>query len=329
LNNIDAASSLLVQALASHGHDARRVAWKAGMLASAAHAAGLLVVPYNPFMWGRWGFAPALVRDVASVRRLRPRPQIALLVHEPYVPVRDLRSLMIGAWQRAQLGSLLLLADRRFASIEAWARKFSHIRPTLHLPSGSNLPDAREDRASVRRELALEDALVVATLSSGHPSHLTGYVEAALARLDREGIRTVFLQLGAGAADVAGPADIRCERFGFQPADRLGALLAAADLLLTPFVDGVSTRRGSFMAGLCEEVAVVATHGPLTDPMLIDRGLELVRMGRPDLFAERACELAVDGDRRARAARAGRELFEAEFTWDAIAMRLVEGLVSA
>jgi hypothetical protein len=329
LNAIDAASSLLVGALANRGHDARRVAWKAGRLASVARAAGMLVVPYNPFMWGRWGFAPALVRDVASVRRLRPRPRIALVVHEPYIPVRDLRSLMMGAWQRAQLGSLLLLADRRFASIEAWARKFSRVRPTSHLPSGSNLPDARKHRASVRRELALENALVVATLSGGHPSHLTGYVEAALTRLYREGIRTVFLQLGAGAADVAVPAGIRCERFGFQPADRLGALLAAADLLLTPFVDGVSTRRSSFMAGLCEEVAVVATHGPLTDPMLIDRGLELVRVGRPDLFAERAGELAVDGDRRAHAARAGRELFEAEFTWDAIAMRLVEGLVSA
>lgn len=253
-----------------------------------------------------------------------------LIVHEPYVPIRNLRSAVMGSWQRLQLTILLLLADRRFASIEPWAAKFSRIRPTCHLPSGCNLPDARSERESVRRELGLEDSFVVATLSTGHPSHLTLYVEATLARFAAKGVDAAFLQLGAGAADVAVPARMRVERFGFQPAERLGALVAAADLFLAPFADGASTRRTSFMAGLCEEVAVLGTRGSLTDPMLLGCGLELVDVGHSaDVFADQAVELAVDTGRRTRAARAGRLLFESEFTWEAIANRLLDAIGSA
>ncbi len=77
------------------------------------------------------------------------------------------------------------------------------------------------------------------------------------------------------------------------------------------------------MAGLCEAVAVVGTAGRLTDSMLLDRGLELVEVGGPSAFAERVVEIAVDESRRSAAAAAGRALFEAEFTWDAIAARLL------
>jgi hypothetical protein len=229
----------------------------------------------------------------------------------------------MGAWQRLQLGALLLLADRRYASIEAWVRTLGRIRPVMHLPSGSNVPDRRSLRQAIREELELDGAFAVATLSTGHPSHLTGHVESALARLDAAGVPTVFLQLGAGAPPVAVPSSVRVVRPGELPAERLAATLAAADLQLTPYVDGVSTRRGSFMAGLCQEVAVLGTCGPLTDPMLMGHGLELVDVHQRDRYAARVVSLARDDEAREAAAHAGRTLFESEFTWDAIADRLL------
>jgi len=185
------------------------------------------------------------------------------------------------------------------------------------------VPDARSEREATRAELSLGDAFAVATLSNGHPSHLAQYVEEVFRALDAANVPAIFLQLGANAPEVAVPMAVRVERPGALGSERLGALLAAADLQLTPYVDGVSTRRGSFMAGLSEGVAVLGTQGRLTDPMLLGRGLELVDVGRPDLFAARALQLAQDGRARADAARAGRELFEAEFTWRAIAARLL------
>jgi hypothetical protein len=328
INAIDQATLCLLDALSDLGHDCDAVEWRAGALVRATAGTDVLVVPYNPFMWARWGFAPHLLADVARVRGASSRPRIALVVHEPYVPINSVRSLVMGSWQRAQLAALLLLADARFASIEVWATKFGRFRPVAHLPSGSTLPTAGASRESVRSALGLDGSLVFATLSTGHPTHLTAYVELALRRLaGRDGQPPVaFLQLGAGSAHVDVPSGIRVEMPGRVDADRLAALLSSADILMTPFVDGVSTRRTSYLAGLQQGVAVVGTSGPLTDPMLTGRGLELVPVGNPTAFAVRVDELAMDAQRRERVAVAGRNLFETEFTWAALADRFLHGL---
>jgi glycosyltransferase involved in cell wall biosynthesis len=293
----------------------------------ASSTSDVLAVPYNPFLYGRWGFAPSLIWDIASVRRRASRPCVVLVVHETFVRIQDGKSLLMGAWQRFQLGVLLLLADRSFASIEEWAAKLSRIRRTAHLPSGSTLPDARAERDDVRAELGVSDRLVVATLSTGHPSHLTPYVASSLRRVAAGSRPVTFLQLGAGADEVGGvPADVPVIRPGRLSAERLAAHVAAADLLLTPFADGVSTRRTSFLAGLQQEVAVVGTSGALTDSVLESAGLELVEVGNADAFAERVALLAGADDHRATAAASGRALFESHFTADAIAARFLRGI---
>jgi glycosyltransferase involved in cell wall biosynthesis len=326
VNAIDQWSECLAAALARLGHEASSVRWTPGRLSTLTARADVLVIPYNPFMWGRRGFAPRLVLDVLVARLRRRRPLLALAVHEPYVPIRDSRSLLMGAWQRFQLVALLLLVDRRFASIERWVERFDRIRPTLLLPSGSNLPDARSSRERMREELQANGDFVVATLSTGNPSHLVRHVEATLEQLAARLPEVVFLQLGAGAPEVRAPEGVRRVAPGRLPAARLAAHLAAADLFLVPFVDGVSSRRGSFVAGLCEEVCVLGTNGKLTDSRLAGAGLELVDPAGTEVFASRAVELALDSTRRARAAERGRRLFELEFAWDVIASRLLEAV---
>jgi hypothetical protein len=327
INAIHDASACLVDALNRQGHEARFVDWVAGATRSAASSCDVLAVPYNPFLFGRWGFAPSLIRDIAGVRRRASRPCVVLVVHEPFVPIHDGKSLLMGAWQRFQLGALLVLADRSFASIESWAAKFSRVRRTAHLPSGSTLPDARAQRYGVRAELGVSDRLVIATLSSGHPSHLTSYVASSLQHVAAGGRPATFLQLGAEADQFDGaPPEVPVIRPGRLSAERLAAHVAAADLLLTPFADGVSTRRTSFMAGLQQEVAVVGTSGALTDSVLESAGLELVEVGQPHAFAERVAQLAAADDHRARAAAIGRALFESHFTADAIAARFLQGI---
>ncbi len=306
VNAIHDASACLVDALNRRGHEASLVEWVPGAMRGAASSSDVLAVPYNPFLYGRWGFAPSLIRDIAGVRRRAARPCVVLVVHETFVQIHDGKSLLMGAWQRFQLGALLVLADRSFASIEPWAAKLSRVRRTAHLPSGSTLPDARAERDDVRAELGVSDRLVVATLTSGHPSHLTSYVASSLRRIAADGRPATFLQLGAGASGVDGvPADVPVIRPGRLSAERLAAHVAAADLVLTPFADGVSTRRTSFMAGLQQEVAVVGTSGALTDSVLKSAGLELVEVGSADAFAERVALLAAADDQQGEGSRVG------------------------
>ena len=246
LNAIDQASACLAGALSCLGHETTLVG-RAGL---RQRRDDVVVIPYNPFMWGRWGFAPGLVADVSRLRLRRRGPRVVLLVHEPYVPILDARSLLMGSWQRIQLLFLLLLADKRFASIETWAVSYSAgSGATTHLPSGSNVPDARARRAEARADLGIENAVAVATLSTGHPSHLAAFVEEALERMAAVSGDVVHLRLGAGSLAVRTPVAVRVIAPGELSADGLARRSGAADVLLTPFVDGVSTRRGKLHGG--------------------------------------------------------------------------------
>jgi glycosyltransferase involved in cell wall biosynthesis len=52
---------------------------------------------------------------------------------------------------------------------------------------------------------------------------------------------------------------------GGLPPEDVAAHLAACDVLLQPYPDGVSSRRSSVMAGLALGLPVVTTHGFLTE----------------------------------------------------------------
>jgi glycosyltransferase involved in cell wall biosynthesis len=152
-------------------------------------------------------------------------------------------------------------------------------------------------------------------------------VRAANALVEKAG--TVLLQLGAGAPEPEGLSEhVRLYRPGRLADEELASWLSAADVFLAPFVDGVSTRRGSMMAALQHAVPVVGTTGRLTDSVLAQASdaLTLVSVDRPDLFADAAVQLAHSGDDAARRGRAGRSLYESTFDWPVVAGRLLQAL---
>jgi glycosyltransferase involved in cell wall biosynthesis len=288
---------------------------------------------YSPFCFGRWGFAPWLPAFLLAIKAEKRRPTVALMVHEPYVPMNSWRWTLMGLWQRLQLGALRLAADVVFASIEPWTKTLAAQpprRPVHHLPVGSNFPDARRERVDERRRRGFDDGtLVVSCLGRDHPGWLGEYVVAAVNALARTERPLVFLNMGAESPRLAGlDPRVAVHAPGFLEADRFAAALAASDLFLVPTVDGVSTRRGSLMAALQHGLPVVGTAGPLTDPVLrnASAALRLTKVGDPERFARSAVLLAADPEARASAGAAARELYEREFDWAVIARKLVAAL---
>jgi glycosyltransferase involved in cell wall biosynthesis len=91
------------------------------------------------------------------------------------------------------------------------------------------------------------------------------------------------------------------------------------DLHLTPFIDGVSTRRGSFMAGIQHGVPTVATRGELTDRILRDadgEALLLASTSDPDAFARAATTLHDHPDRHQQIGEQARKLYANRFAFD-------------
>jgi glycosyltransferase involved in cell wall biosynthesis len=255
------------------------------------------------------------------------------MVHEPYLPMEGWRSSLIGAWQRSQLTALWLGVDVVFTSIEPWAEMLRAKLPrreVRHLPVGSNFPDRRSEGPRERERIgASDDALVIAAMGRDHPSWLGEYVVEAANVAHALGKPTVLLLLGADTPALSGldPA-IRVEAPGYLEPAELAGTLSAADIFLAPLIDGVSTRRGTLMVALQHGLPVVATSGPLTDPVLLRSGsaLRLVPVGDPASFADEAARLAADREERTAVGAAARLLYEQNFDWPVIARKMLDSL---
>ena len=296
-----------------------------------AGALDALVVQYSPFSFGRWGFAPRLPVLLA---RLRRRTRVGVMVHEPFVSVNDWRSSLMGAWQRAQLRAMCLSAGTVLASIEPWAdllRRHRYARTVTHLPVGSNLPDRRDWRDQTRAQLGLDDdCLVLASLDAGHFSHMKYRVAQAAVAAAQAGRACALLRLGAGATPLAGlPPQTRVFEPGLLSAEALAAHLAAADVFLSPLIDGVSTRRTSVMAAMQHALPIITTVGALTDPELRVGGGGLSVTAATDRAGWEAAvqKLVLDPDARAAQGVAARQRFDRSFSWELIAERLIAALM--
>jgi glycosyltransferase involved in cell wall biosynthesis len=294
-----------------------------------------MVLQYNPFMYGRWGFTPWLPLAVLGLRRTAARPLIALMVHEPCVDMVDWRSVLMGLWQRVQLASLVRSSDIVFVSVDVWTpylRGRRRSTPVLHLPVGSNLPDRRESRSAERARLGVAPGdVVLAAFGTGNPARLLDYAVAAANRLVISGRQVTLLNLGHGASRLDGlDQRVRLEHPGALPDSVVAARLASVDIFLAPYIDGVSSRRTALMAALQHGLPVVGTDGASTDHLLrrATEALRLVPVGSSESFAEAVSSLAVDADLRSVMGNAARRLYEECFNWPVLAGRLQRGLLS-
>ena len=264
----------LVDALAQlPGVDAQLVLWTPdGGWPRALAESSSIFLQYNPFSYGRGGFAPG---PIAHLRR-RSKASLCIMVHEPYVAISDARTAAMGGWQRLQLRLLLGMADAVGVSTDGFRSYLPahHLARARHIPVGSPLPDARDQRAGVRTTLGVSDTdLVVALYGSGHASRLLDHAVRGIVAIAGAGDNPLVLNLGFAAPQLRGlPKTIRVITPGALPPRELAAHLAAADLALLPYIDGASTRRTTMIAAMQQGTCVVSTRGPLTDRVLTDAG---------------------------------------------------------
>lgn len=108
---------------------------------------------------------------------------------------------------------------------------------------------------------------------------------------------------------------------GFLPPQRVSTYLAAADLMVMPYRDGVSPRRGTLMAVLAHGRPLITTQPEVAVPEFSHGdNMWLVPPDTPQALAGAIATLAGDPTRRARLGEGARELAHS-FGWDAIAAR--------
>ena len=239
------------------------------------------------------------------LQRSRRGDRIELMVHEPFLAFAEngIVHAAIAAVHRAMTVVLLRAACRVWTSIPAWEGKWRPYTlgrrlPFAWLPIPSNLhaPDAATVDA-IRARLRVDAECVVGHLGSYGPTVTSLLAPMALDVLTRNP-RLKLVLIGNHSDRMrstlcAGHQDLsdRVVATGYVSDEELSAYVAACDLLVQPYPDGVSSRRTTTMAGLRLGVPIVTTTGHLTETFWAASSLvRLVPVGDA-----RAMSLAVEG----------------------------------
>lgn len=310
--------------------------WNVRRLASAVAAdpPDWLLVQFNQFSYGRYGFNPWLPWTLREIQRRNPEVRIAWMAHEDFVPPKNWKFAIMRQWQRWQFRKLGEIADSIFFSIDPWVRKYQSWfpeTPVFHLPVGSNIPHEGCSRMEARQAIGIDlDAFVVGVFGTMRASRLPGHIRAAVLALHERDPQIRLLYVGPdGEALQAALPGISIIDAGRLPASEVSVHLSAMDIHLAPFVDGLSTRRGSAMAGLQHGVTTLSTDGPLTDTVLRDlnrSAFVLTPVESQSAYAQSALELYPDDARRLEISQSGQRVFNNLFSWEAIAERLITTL---
>ena len=298
-----------------------------------AYTPDWLLLQYNPFSHGRWGLNVRLPLVMRAIQRQR-KAKIALMVHEPFVPITTWKFAVMTIWQRWQLWMLGRSANVVFFSIDPWVRRFRPWfpgKPVRHLPVSSNLPRVPMSKQEAKRKLGIEpDRLVIGLFGGISAVRLPGLIARALRIAVKTSRQLLLLYVGPGGSKLSGELKgLPFRDDGCLPASEASIRFAAMDIYLAPYIDGISTRRTSLMSGLQHGIATVGTRGMLTDEMLAAQdgsAFLLADVSEPAVFEKHVVRLLNDERLRASVGAEGMALYEREFSWPRIARRLLAEL---
>ena len=205
---------------------------------------------------------------------------VELMVHEPYLEFRGPLRHKVMACVHRRMTMVLLAASRRvWMSIPAWEER---LRPYalgrqvpmdwLPVPGCVAAADKNAARALHRKYAGDEQCLIGHFGSYGDA--VSGLLEERASQILARDRRAVLLLIGAGSdrfrrslVDHHSELASRVHATAYVDPAALGNHIAACDLFVQPYPDGISSRRTSAMACLSHGKAVVTTRGHLTEPL--------------------------------------------------------------
>jgi hypothetical protein len=259
-------------------------------------------------------------------RALLRGDEVTFVVHEPFLAFGEgsRRQDAVALVHRLMTVLLLASARRVWTTIPKWEecwRPYALGRrvPFGWLPVPSTTPaTASAEEAAATRALYAEAGVPLVGHFGTYGRLITDALRSLLPRLLSEGgPDCAVLLLGRGSEatreellgahpHLAG----RIHATGTLTPESLSRHLAACDLLVQPYPDGVSARRTSVMAGLAHGLAVVTTTGRLTEELWEESGaVALAPAGDDDVLLVEARRLLASPESRARLGAAGHKLY--------------------
>ncbi len=283
--------------------------------------------------------------------RLRGLARTVVTFHDLRVPYLFPKAGRLRQWVVQRLArsadGVIATNQEDYQALRQWQIEESRLR---HIPIGSNIaartPPAGEV-AGVREKLGLAAGdCLLGYFGFLNESKGADTLLQALARLD-ERMHLVFIGGRTGSSDpennqaflaqleeLVGELGLgeRVHWSGFLPEQEVSAYLQAADLMVMPYRDGVSLRRGTLMAVLAHGRPLITTAPASPTPELVHgENVWFAPVDNPAALADTIGSIAADPALRAKLGE-GAVCVADLFTWDKIAAQtaaffheLVEG----
>lgn len=289
--------------------------------------------------------AYAMHPAINFVPRRRRRPILAVTFHDLKVPYLFPKAGPLRRW-------MVYLLARRADGVIVTNREdqltLSDLKPLpanlARIPIGSNIPlhlPRDYDRAVERANRGVgRDDILLGYFGFLNQSKGGETLIEVLHLLVEEGMPAHLLKIGgrAGSSDPTNRAyadriDALIATYGLQErvhwtgyvrAEEVSASLMAVDLCVLPYRDGVSFRRGSLLACLTHERAIITTRPAVALPEVKNgENMLMVEPENPAALARAVRQVVSDPTAQAQL-EAGARSLASHFTWDQIATRTVQ-----
>ncbi len=298
---------------------------------SAGWTGQWVLVQYTALSWSRRGFPLGFPAVIGLLKRRRAR--VAIVFHDP-VPFggsrlrdRARRNLQVAAMRWTARA-----ADRLVSTVSPgripWMQDGKVNAKVRHIPVGSNVMSRSEETSKSQEEIP---TVIVFGVTENKRDEAEGI--AQVTRLAREAVGPLRLVVFGRGAFQAEPtlrpllegSQVALEVYGVLAAEEAEKLLASADVQL--FVRaGVSTRRGTAIAGICCGLPIVGYAGEETTSPMTEAGVCLSPFGDVQGCARELIAVLKDGTLRESLRGRSREAAKRYFSWDVIAGRFLEVL---
>jgi len=261
---------------------------------------------------------------------------IELMVHEPYLEFRrgPLRHAVMALVHRVMTIVLLGAARRVWMSIPAWESRLRPYAlgrriPMTWLPVPGCVASAATPTDALRRTYVSDEQLLVGHFGSYGPD-VAALLEERLPAIVDGRFAPSLLLLGTGGESfrrmliARHPSwSARVHAAGYLSSPELSAHIAACDLFVQPYPDGITSRRTSAMACLSQGRPVVTTQGHLTEPLWSQsKAVVLADVADTDGFASGVADLLGDRSLRQHVGARGQSLYRERFALDHVVTAL-------
>jgi glycosyltransferase involved in cell wall biosynthesis len=249
--------------------------------------------------------------------------QLEVMFHEVRLAREgSLRQQVASRIQQLMVALIARSARKLWVSTSAWEPLLAHYhKPTEWLPVPANIPAVATPQqvAAVHDKYAPHGGALIGHFGTGEAGAMNLLGQTIAGIMDDEK-RAALLLIGGASKHAEVFRSVlpqfreRVFATGVLPLGEVAAHLRACDLLLQPFVDGLSTRRTSAIAALACASAVVSTHGRATEPLWMESGaVALAPANRPEQVAQLALRLLQQPEELYRLRKAGGQLYRHRF----------------